>query len=72
MDRHGQTGGEAGVPRAPAPAPDARDLPHALTFFLTARERAAVLRALRRVHHDRGRALLIAAARAARGRRRGR
>ncbi len=46
-----------GVP-APAVAPDAGELPHALTFFLTGAQRAAVLRALRRVDADRARALL--------------
>lgn len=38
--------------------PDA--LPHALTFFLSAAERRAVLRALRRFERDRARALLRA------------
>jgi len=33
----------------PKEAPDARDLPHALTVFLTGRDRARVLRALRRL-----------------------
>lgn len=38
----------------------ADDLPHALTFFLSSDERAAVLRALRRRDKDRSRALLRA------------
>lgn len=47
----------------PPPPPDS--LPHPLTFFLTAPERRAVLRALRRHHKtrttpDRSRALCIA------------
>lgn len=36
------------------------DLPWALTFFLSADERRRVLRALRRLHTDRSRALLLA------------
>jgi len=44
----------------PAPAPDVRDLPHALTIFLTGRERARVLRQLRRIDGDRRIALLTA------------
>lgn len=45
---------EAGRPRAP------HDLPHALTFFMTATERAAVLAALRERGGDRVQALLDA------------
>ncbi|HZW09543.1 MAG TPA: hypothetical protein VFF69_06550 [Phycisphaerales bacterium] len=45
------------TPRGPAPAPDARDLPHPLTFFVTGRERAQILRALRRLDGDRAFAL---------------
>lgn len=46
-------------PRVPKPkeAPDARDLPHALTVFLTGRDRARVLRALRRLDGNRAVAL---------------
>lgn len=40
---------------APADGP-----PHPMTFFLTARQRARIVRALRRIHPDRSRALLIA------------
>jgi len=39
--------------RAPAPAPDSRDLPHALTFFMTGCERLQILRALRRLDGNR-------------------
>ena len=42
----------------PQPAPD--DLPHALTFYLTARERQQVLRTLRRFGRKRAQALLRA------------
>ena len=45
------------IPR-PAKPPPVADLPHPLTFFLTGRERAAVLRALRRIHADRAVALI--------------
>ena len=38
---------------APAPAPDSRDLPHALTFFMTGCERLQILRALRRLDGNR-------------------
>ncbi len=44
-------------PAAPAPAPDSRDLPHPITFFVTGRERAQILRALRRLDGDRAFAL---------------
>lgn len=47
-------------PQKPKPAPNPADLPHPLTFFLTSRERAAVLRALRERHQCRARALLLA------------
>lgn len=39
--------------RHPAPPPDKRDLPHPITFFVTGRERAQILRALRRLDGDR-------------------
>ncbi len=39
---------------------DRDDLPHALTFFFTSGERREVLRALRRRHTTRTRALMIA------------
>lgn len=39
--------------RGPAEPPDRRDLPHPVTFFMTGRERAQVLRALRRIDGDR-------------------
>jgi hypothetical protein len=42
---------------APAPPPDCRDLPHPLTFFVTGRERAQILRALRRLDGNRAFAL---------------
>jgi hypothetical protein len=45
---------------APGPPPDARDLPHPLTFFVTGRQRARILRALRRIDGDRSFALLCA------------
>lgn len=43
----------AAVPSRPAEPPDARDLPHPVTFFMTGRERSQVLRALRRLDGDR-------------------
>lgn len=45
-------------PGAPEAPPDPETLPHALTFFLTRAERAAVLRALRA--HARARGGLVA------------
>lgn len=42
------------------PSPDVRDLAHSVTFFLTGRERLAVLRRLRRIDGDRRVALLSA------------
>ncbi|MCC6659560.1 MAG: hypothetical protein IT437_01610 [Phycisphaerales bacterium] len=42
----------------PKKPPDERTLPHPLTFFVTAAERAIVLRRLRRYGRDRRRALL--------------
>ncbi|MEM8834288.1 MAG: hypothetical protein AAGD00_00575 [Planctomycetota bacterium] len=47
-------------PIQPAPAPEPGTLPQPLTFFLTVDERRAVLRALRRMHTDRRRGLLVA------------
>lgn len=47
-------------PPHPVDPPDPDELPHALTFFLSRRERRDVLDALRRRHRDRARALLIA------------
>jgi hypothetical protein len=47
-------------PPKPAAPPDPADLPHPLTFFLTSRERTLVLRALRHIHANRARALLLA------------
>ena len=47
-------------PPAPADPPDERSLERPLTFFLTARDRAAVLRRLRATGPDRARALLDA------------
>lgn len=47
-------------PIEPAPAPEPGALAQPLTFFLTVDERRAVLRALRRIHTDRRRALLVA------------
>ncbi len=41
------------TPTRPAEPPDARDLPHPVTFFMTGRERSQVLRALRRLDGDR-------------------
>lgn len=41
------------APTRPAEPPDARDLPHPVTFFMTGRERSQVLRALRRLDGDR-------------------
>lgn len=46
--------------RRPAPPPRYGSLPHALTFFLTADERSAVLSALRPFAADRAAALLRA------------
>ncbi len=43
---------------SPAPPMDVRDQPHALTVFMTGRERLAVLRRLRRIDGDRRVALL--------------
>lgn len=51
------------MPTAPPPRAQRSatpDLPHPLTFFLTASQRAQVLRALRRIHPDRATALRIA------------
>jgi hypothetical protein len=45
---------------APAQPPDVRDLPHGLTIFLTGRQRAQVLRKLRRIDGNRTVALLTA------------
>jgi hypothetical protein len=45
-------------PPAPPPAPD--ELPRTLTFALSAADRAAVLRVLRRYSTDRGEALRLA------------
>jgi hypothetical protein len=47
-------------PCAPAEPPDLRDLRHPLTFFVTGRERARILRALRRLDGDRVFALMRA------------
>jgi len=47
-------------PRKPAAAPAEGDLPYPLTFFLSARDRARVLRALAGHDGDRARALLVA------------
>ncbi len=47
------------VPR-PAPPPEPGELPRTLTFALTADERAAVLRVLRRYDSDRALALRMA------------
>jgi hypothetical protein len=47
-------------PAEPRPPVDPAALPHALTFFLTARQRAAVLRRLKRFDADRRTALLAA------------
>lgn len=47
------TGRPDGATRGPAEPPDARDLPHAVTFFMTGRERSQILRALRRLDGDR-------------------
>lgn len=44
----------------PAPPADPLDLPHALTFFLSAKDRSAVLAALSRIDADRPTALLTA------------
>ncbi len=47
-------------PPKPLAPPSPESLPHPLTFFLTTRERAHVLRALRAIHPSRARALLLA------------
>ncbi len=47
-------------PSVPQPQPAPDDLPYALTFFLTARERQQVLRTLRRFGRKRAQALLRA------------
>lgn len=47
-------------PPPPAPSTDPQTLPHPLTFFLTASDRARVLRTLRAIEPDRSRALLAA------------
>lgn len=44
--------------RLPSSPPDPLELAAPLTFFLTLRQRRAVLRALRRIHRDRAAALL--------------
>lgn len=63
----GQVHAQGGTPRdevnsadAPAQPPDVRDLPHGLTIFLTGRQRALVLRKLRRIDGNRTVALLTA------------
>jgi hypothetical protein len=43
--------------KPPAAPTDARDLPHPITFFVTGRERAQILRALRRIDGNRAFAL---------------
>jgi len=48
-----------GVPK-PARARARDELPHALTFFLSERDRRRVVRALRKIDGDRARALLVA------------
>jgi ParB-like chromosome segregation protein Spo0J len=50
----------AAPPAPPAPPPPRADMPTSLTFFMSDRERAAVLDALRAYEPDRGRALLRA------------
>ena len=50
---------ELSVPH-PAPPTDKDSLPTSLTLYLTAAQRRAVLRALRRIHPDRSAALLAA------------
>jgi len=40
-------------PTGPAEPADCRDLPHPVTFFMTGRERAQILRALRRIDGNR-------------------
>lgn len=45
---------------APREGVDAAGLPHALTFFVSAEDRRAVLAKLRRIEKDRARALLRA------------
>lgn len=47
-------------PPQPRPAPDPGTLPRPLTIFLTADEHAAAVRALRRLHTDRAKALMKA------------
>ncbi len=46
-------------PNLPAPSIPTSELPFPLTFFLTAAQRAAVLRRLSSLHEDRVTALLI-------------
>lgn len=50
---------QPGLPPMPVRERDEEALASALTFFLTRSQRSRVLRALRRVHPQRARALLI-------------
>lgn len=45
------------APPQPHPPPNPEALPHPITFFTTARERSAILKALRRLAPDRRTAL---------------
>lgn len=56
---HGAQPGGHSVPQ-PAPPPPQTQLPRPLTFFLNAKDRTAVLRALRAIDRDRACALLQA------------
>ena len=47
-------------PPHPATPPPRESLPHPITFFFTSRDRDRVLAALRKHHHARAHALLIA------------
>lgn len=48
------------TPPAPAQPPNPDDLPHALTFFVTQRDRKRIIAALRRIDSDRAAALMTA------------
>jgi hypothetical protein len=47
-------------PPTPGAPPPIDDLPHALTFFVSHRDRGRIIGALRRIHTDRATALLTA------------
>jgi len=55
-----ETNHDQPTPPAPLAPPDIDDLPHALTFFVSRRDRGRIIAALRRIDPDRAAALLMA------------